>query len=136
MKSIDPAHLVMVSSWGYFGRSTPELQPQNPFDLTWRGIGNNAGVRKADSFGCVWHVLPCILSEVHIQLKWWQGLAPGCHQLLSGRIGGRLYHLGGPTRRIIYIFSSQVRADQMPGPGPGPPREGQLMCTLFLSMRQ
>ena len=64
MKSIDPAHLVMVSSWGYFGRSTPELQPQNPFDLTWRGIGNNAGVRKADSFGCVWHLLPCILSEV------------------------------------------------------------------------
>ena len=27
------------------------------------------------------------------------------------------------------IFSSQLRADQMPGP----PREGQLMCTLFLS---
>ena len=26
-----------------------------------------------------------------------------------------------------YIFSSQVRADQMPGP----PWEGQLMCTLF-----
>lgn len=44
VKSIDPAHLVMVSSWGYFGRSTPELQPQNPSDLTWRGIGNNAGV--------------------------------------------------------------------------------------------
>ena len=31
-----------------------------------------------------------------------------------------------------YIFSSQLRADQMPGP----PREGQLMCTPFLSMRQ
>ena len=31
-----------------------------------------------------------------------------------------------------YIFPSQLRADQMPGP----PREGQLMCTLFLSMRQ
>ena len=45
VKSIDPAHLVMVSSWGYFGASTPELQPENPFDLTWRGIGNNAGVR-------------------------------------------------------------------------------------------
>ena len=30
------------------------------------------------------------------------------------------------------IFSSQLRADQMPGP----PREGQLMCTLFLSTRQ
>ena len=30
------------------------------------------------------------------------------------------------------IFSSQLRADQMPGP----PREGQLMCTLFLSMCQ
>ena len=27
---------------------------------------------------------------------------------------------------------SQLRADQMPGP----PREGQLICTLFLSMRQ
>ncbi len=53
VKSIDPAHLVMVSSWGYFGASTPELQPENPFDLTWRGIGNNAGVR------CV---APCALS--------------------------------------------------------------------------
>ena len=31
-----------------------------------------------------------------------------------------------------YIFSSQSRADQMPGP----PREGQLTCTLFLSTRQ
>ena len=31
-----------------------------------------------------------------------------------------------------YTFSSQLRADQMPGP----PQEGQLMCTLFLSMRQ
>ena len=31
-----------------------------------------------------------------------------------------------------YIFSSQLRADQMPGP----PREAQLMCTLFLSTRQ
>ena len=30
------------------------------------------------------------------------------------------------------IFSSQPRANQMPGP----PWEGQLMCTLFLSMRQ
>ena len=30
------------------------------------------------------------------------------------------------------MFSSQLRADQMPGL----PREGQLMCTLFLSMRQ
>ena len=56
VKSIDPAHLVMVSSWGYFGRSTPELQPQNPFDLTWRGIGNNAGVRKADF---LWLCLAC-----------------------------------------------------------------------------
>ena len=31
-----------------------------------------------------------------------------------------------------YIFSSHLRAGQMPGP----PREGQLMCTLFLSVRQ
>ena len=32
------------------------------------------------------------------------------------------------------IFSSQLRADQMPGsPSPLPP-EGQLMCTPFLSM--
>ena len=30
-----------------------------------------------------------------------------------------------------YRFSSQPRADQMHGP----PQEGQLMCTLFLSMR-
>ena len=31
-----------------------------------------------------------------------------------------------------HIFSSQLRVDQMPGP----PWEGQLMCVLFLSMRQ
>ena len=31
-----------------------------------------------------------------------------------------------------YIFFTQLRADQMPGPS----REGQLMCTLFLSTRQ
>ena len=49
VKSIDPAHLVMVSSWGYFGKSTPDLQPENPYDLTWRGIGNNAGVSSSDS---------------------------------------------------------------------------------------
>ena len=35
-------------------------------------------------------------------------------------------------KKNCYIFSSQLGADQMPGP----PREGQLMCTLFLSMRQ
>ena len=35
-------------------------------------------------------------------------------------------------KRNHYIFSSHLRADSMPGP----PREGQLMCTLFLSMRQ
>ena len=31
-----------------------------------------------------------------------------------------------------YNSSSQLRADQMPGP----PRDGQLMCTLFQSMRR
>ena len=31
-----------------------------------------------------------------------------------------------------YTLSSRLRADQMPGPS----QEGQLMCTLFLSMRQ
>ena len=30
------------------------------------------------------------------------------------------------------ILSFTARADQMPGP----PQEGQLMCTLFLSSRQ
>ena len=71
VKSIDPAHLVMVSSWGYFGASTPELQPENPFDLTWRGIGNNAGVccfapsplPVQDLMGGVLHV-QCTLSAV------------------------------------------------------------------------
>ena len=35
------------------------------------------------------------------------------------------------NKKNHYIFSSQLRADQMPGPQ----RDGQLMCTLFLSMR-
>ena len=30
-----------------------------------------------------------------------------------------------------FVFASQFRADQMPGP----PRKGQLMCILFLSTR-
>ncbi len=66
VKSIDPAHLVMVSSWGYFGHSTPELQAQNPFDLTWRGIGNNAGVWKSHSYSCIWHLLRCARGELHL----------------------------------------------------------------------
>ena len=35
-------------------------------------------------------------------------------------------------RKNHYDLSSQLRADQMPGP----PQEGQLMCTLFLSTRK
>ena len=35
IKSIDPNHLVMLGSWGYFGASTFELaEAENPFDLT------------------------------------------------------------------------------------------------------
>ena len=36
------------------------------------------------------------------------------------------------SEKSHYIFSSQLRADQMPGPA----REGWLMCTFFFSMRQ
>ena len=39
---------------------------------------------------------------------------------------------GAHCKRSHHIFSSQSRADQMPGPA----REGQLMYALFLSMRQ
>ena len=35
------------------------------------------------------------------------------------------------TKKNRYIFSSQLRADQMPGP----PREGQLLCTPVTSTR-
>ena len=35
--------------------------------------------------------------------------------------------LAAEKKKNHYIFSSHLRADQMPGP----PREGQLMCTLF-----
>ena len=38
--------------------------------------------------------------------------------------------LAAEKKKNDLIFSSQLRADQMPGPG-DPPREGQLMCTLF-----
>jgi hypothetical protein len=34
-------------------------------------------------------------------------------------------------KKNLYVFSSQLRADQKPGS----PWEGQLMCTLFSSMR-
>ena len=30
VKGLDPNHLVMVGSWGYFGASTPALLPENP----------------------------------------------------------------------------------------------------------
>lgn len=33
LKGLDPNHLVMVGSWGYFGASTPALLPENPSDF-------------------------------------------------------------------------------------------------------
>ena len=44
-----------------------------------------------------------------------------------------ILHLLHPEeKKNQYTCPSQVRADQIPGS----PQEGQLMCTLFLSMRQ
>lgn len=34
IKGIDPNHLVMVNSWGYFGASTPDLVKENPTDMS------------------------------------------------------------------------------------------------------
>ncbi|EIE23749.1 glycoside hydrolase [Coccomyxa subellipsoidea C-169] len=33
VKGLDPNHLVMVNSWGYFGASTPALVSENPTDV-------------------------------------------------------------------------------------------------------
>ncbi|CAK0785738.1 hypothetical protein CVIRNUC_008949 [Coccomyxa viridis] len=84
VKSIDPAHLVMVSSWGYFGASTPELQPENPFDLTWRGIGNNAGIYSADPLckGEDWVAINELddidIASVHIYTEFWPICTEDC----------------------------------------------------------
>ncbi|CAL5228204.1 g11291 [Coccomyxa viridis] len=84
VKSIDPAHLVMVSSWGYFGKSTPELQPQNPYDLTWRGIGNNAGLYSADPLckGEDWVAINELddidIASVHIYAEFWPVCTADC----------------------------------------------------------
>ena len=43
-----------------------------------------------------------------------------------------MYTLKKKKKENQYIFSSQLRADQMPGPS----REGQLMCTLFRRIRR
>lgn len=49
VKSVDPNHLVMVGTWGYFGQSSPELLAENPYDLSWRTVNgsNNAGIWSA-----------------------------------------------------------------------------------------
>ena len=43
-----------------------------------------------------------------------------------------LSELPAVQKKSITPLLSHFRADQMPGP----PQEGQLMCTLFLSLRQ
>ncbi|CAL8471249.1 g10791 [Coccomyxa elongata] len=50
VKSIDPNHLTMVGTWGYYGRSSPDLLPENPYDLSWRtsNLSNDAGIWSAD----------------------------------------------------------------------------------------
>ena len=52
VKSIDSNHLVMVGTWGYFGKSSPDLLPENPFDLSWRtsNLSNDAGIWSAGDF--------------------------------------------------------------------------------------
>ena len=55
-----------------------------------------------------------------------RGLRKVCNNCGKGRM--KL----SQKKKNHYIFSSQLRADQTSGP----PREGQLMCTLFLSMHQ
>ncbi len=49
VKAVDPNHLVMVGTWGYFGASSPELLAENPQDLSWRASdsSNNAGIWSA-----------------------------------------------------------------------------------------
>ena len=49
VKAIDPNHLVMVGTWGYFGVSSPQLMAENPYDLSWRSSdsSNNAGIWSA-----------------------------------------------------------------------------------------
>lgn len=49
VKSVDPHHLVMVGTWGYFGMSSPDLLPENPYDLSWRtsNLSNDAGIWSA-----------------------------------------------------------------------------------------
>ena len=49
VKGIDPNHLVMVGTWGYFGVSSPQLMAENPYDLSWRSSdsSNNAGIWSA-----------------------------------------------------------------------------------------
>ena len=55
------------------------------------------------------------------------------HVEVDGRLCRRIRRImTHGAKKNPYIFSSQLGADQMPGP----PREGQLMCTLFLSTRQ
>ncbi|BDA46635.1 Mannan endo-1,4-beta-mannosidase 2 [Coccomyxa sp. Obi] len=50
VKSIDPNHLTMVGTWGHFGKSSPDLLPENPYDLSWRtsNLSNDAGIWSAD----------------------------------------------------------------------------------------
>ncbi len=60
VKSIDPNHLTMVGTWGYFGQSSPDLLPENPYDLSWRtsNLSNDAGIWSAGEYLTSWRVSP------------------------------------------------------------------------------
>ncbi|CAL8471250.1 g10792 [Coccomyxa elongata] len=86
VKSLDPNHLVMVGTWGYFGQSSPGLLAENPYDLSWRTVNgsNNAGIWSADPIckGEDFHALMSNTSvdigSVHLYPEFWSVCTEDC----------------------------------------------------------
>ncbi|KAK9918089.1 hypothetical protein WJX75_001118 [Coccomyxa subellipsoidea] len=86
VKGIDPNHLVMVGTWGYFGVSSPQLMAENPYDLSWRSSdsSNNAGIWSADpvckgeDFHAIMSNTSVDIGSVHLYPEFWQVCTDDC----------------------------------------------------------
>ncbi|EIE19597.1 glycoside hydrolase [Coccomyxa subellipsoidea C-169] len=86
VKAVDPNHLVMVGTWGYFGASSPGLLAENPQDLSWRASdsSNNAGIWSADpvckgeDFRALMSNTSVDIGSVHLYPEFWQVCTDDC----------------------------------------------------------
>ncbi|CAL8472233.1 g11775 [Coccomyxa elongata] len=84
VKSIDPNHLVMVGSWGYFGASTPALLPENPSDtyaVTFLDIVLFPADRicHGEDFSAILGLPSIDMASMHIYPEYWSFCTSDCN---------------------------------------------------------